>query len=277
MCRGSRGMANATGTGSARGGRLPRRLQGRWSQSRLGGSVFWGQRGRVWVSRLTDKAGQAGGAPEGAVTSPRRGPQGHCPQDQPRVTQHHRPRRGGHDRPPARCGGSPCPPPAVTGGRRGPLPAKGASGDGAGTSRSPAVPRHEASRLLLVNGDVGGHGTVGLGVLLPETRHLLPGRRCHRDDTVREEEGGDVGGGGQRFTPGSSSPDSTPVTCWRQLEAGPGIPAAPPKSGPEPPGSASHNAGNARPALCCHRHGTKPRAGNSVLSRSRCNYTPGPN
>lgn len=75
-------------------------------------------------------------------------------------------------------------------GTRTALPPKGASRDGAVVCQSPEVPQceaEEAKRLLLVNGDVRGQGTIGLGVLLPEASHLLLGCRSHRDNTAKEE------------------------------------------------------------------------------------------
>lgn len=51
----------------------------------------------------------------------------------------------------------------------------------------------EAKRLLLVDGDVRGHGPIGLGVLLPEAHHLLLGRRSHRDNAAKGEETGGEG------------------------------------------------------------------------------------
>lgn len=76
------------------------------------------------------------------------------------------------------------------------FPPKGASGDRAVACQSPEVPRckaEEAKRLLLVNADMRGQGTIGLGVLLPEAGHLLLGRRSHWDNTAKEEEMGDAG------------------------------------------------------------------------------------
>jgi len=93
----------------------------------------------------------------------------------------------------AQSGGSPCPLPEVTAGTRTAFPPKGASGDG---SQSPEVPQceaEEAKRLLLVNGDVRGQGTIGLGVLVPEVGHLLLGRCSHGDNAAKEEDRGAVG------------------------------------------------------------------------------------